>query len=115
MMNLMASANQADLQFISKLAEEHKLNPVIQQTFTLDDVPEALNKMGTGGMTGKLVITNLEKAVAGFFRSSPVIFTYFKENRICVPGVSYAQTLLFFSRSNNVCHSSPFQNILFLP
>ena len=57
MTNLLASANQADLQFISKLAEEGKLNPVIQKTFTLDDVPDALRMIGKGGASGKLVIT----------------------------------------------------------
>lgn len=56
-MNLLASANQADLQFICKLAEEGKLNPVIQKTFTLDDVPEALWTMDKGGTSGKLIIT----------------------------------------------------------
>ncbi len=57
MTNLLASANQADLQFISKLAEEGKLEPVIQDTFTLDDVPEALKIMGKGSLSGKLVIS----------------------------------------------------------
>ena len=55
--NLLASANQADLQFISKLAEEGKLDPVIQCTFTLDDVPDALKMMGGGSLFGKLVIS----------------------------------------------------------
>ncbi len=57
MTNLLASANQADLQFISKLAEEGKLNPVIHGTFTLDDAPEALKIMGRGSLSGKLVIS----------------------------------------------------------
>lgn len=57
MINLLADANQADLQFISKLAEDGELKPVIQKTFTLDDVPEALHTIGKGGMWGKLVIT----------------------------------------------------------
>ena len=57
MTNLLASANQADLQFISKLAEEGKLDPIIQGTFTLDDVPEALKMMGRGSLSGKLVIS----------------------------------------------------------
>ncbi|MEQ9230736.1 MAG: NAD(P)-dependent alcohol dehydrogenase [Cyclobacteriaceae bacterium] len=54
---LLASANQADLQFVGKLAEEGKLNPVIQKAYTLDDVPEALWTMGKGGTSGKLVVT----------------------------------------------------------
>lgn len=57
MTSLLAGTNQADLQFISKLAEDGQLKPFIQQTFTLDDVPEALRLMGRGGLAGKLVIT----------------------------------------------------------
>lgn len=54
--NLLANTRQADLQFLSKLAEEGHLNPVIQQSFTLDDVPEALHIIGKGHAAGKLVI-----------------------------------------------------------
>ena len=54
--NLMAGTTSADLQTISKLAEEGFIKPVIQQTFTLDDVPDALQTMGSGGVAGKLVI-----------------------------------------------------------
>ncbi len=57
LVNLIAGAKQADLQFISKLAEEGHLSPVIQQSFTLDDVPEALKVMGKGSAFGKLIIT----------------------------------------------------------
>ena len=56
MTNFLAKANQADLQFICKLAEEEKLKPVIERTFTLDDVPEALHTMGKGSSSGKLII-----------------------------------------------------------
>lgn len=55
--NFLAKTNQADLQFIAKLAEEGKLTPNIQQTFTLDDVPEAMEMLGKSGISGKLVIT----------------------------------------------------------
>lgn len=57
MVSLLASANQADLQTISKLAEEGKIRPVIERSFTLDDVPEALQIIGKGRSAGKLVIT----------------------------------------------------------
>lgn len=56
MTNFLAKANQADLQFICKLVEEGTLKPVIERTFTLDDVPEALHIMGKGSSAGKLVI-----------------------------------------------------------
>ncbi len=57
MTSLLASANQSDLQVICKLAEEGKLSAVIQETFTLDGVPEALWKIGKGGTAGKLVVS----------------------------------------------------------
>ncbi|MEK6481771.1 NAD(P)-dependent alcohol dehydrogenase [Catalinimonas sp. 4WD22] len=57
MISLLASANQADLQTISKLAEEGRLKPFIEKSFTLDDVPEALQIIGKGRSAGKLVIT----------------------------------------------------------
>lgn len=53
----LANTNQEDLQFIAKLAEEEKLIPVIEKTYTLDDVPEALKKIGSGSTAGKLVIS----------------------------------------------------------
>ncbi len=57
LINLMASTTSADLQTISKLAEEGFVKPVIQKTYTLDDVPEALQTMGDGSIAGKLVIS----------------------------------------------------------
>ena len=54
---LMASPNKADLQYISKLAEEHKLEPIIDHCYTLEGVADALRAMGKGGLAGKLVIT----------------------------------------------------------
>ncbi|MDF9796514.1 NADPH:quinone reductase-like Zn-dependent oxidoreductase [Catalinimonas alkaloidigena] len=56
MINLLASTNPASLQRISKLVEEEKLRPVIDKSFTLDDVPEALRIIGRGQAAGKLVI-----------------------------------------------------------
>jgi len=57
MTNFLAKVKQADLQFICKLAEEGKLKPVIEKTYTLDDVPEAMHFIGKGSSAGKLVIT----------------------------------------------------------
>lgn len=54
--NVLTETNRADLQFLTRLVEEEKLSPVIDQTYTLDDVPEALRKMGKGSNAGKLVI-----------------------------------------------------------
>ncbi len=55
--NLLSEVRQADLQYLARLAEEGQLAPVIQKTFTLDDVPEALWLMGKGKTAGKLVVT----------------------------------------------------------
>lgn len=57
MINMFAVTTQADLQYISKLAEDGQLIPLIQRTFTLDDVPEALWTIGQRSPSGKLVIT----------------------------------------------------------
>ncbi len=54
--SLLANVNQADLQYIAKLAEEEKLIPAVQKTFSLDDTPEALHLIGQGHAVGKLVV-----------------------------------------------------------
>ncbi|MEP4533197.1 MAG: NAD(P)-dependent alcohol dehydrogenase [Cyclobacteriaceae bacterium] len=55
--NLMSKSNQEDLQFICKLAEEGFIVPVVDRTFTLDDVAEALWIIGKGAAAGKLVVS----------------------------------------------------------
>lgn len=55
--SLMAKPDQADLQFVAKLAEEGKLKPTIENSYTLDDVADALRLIEKGGATGKLVIS----------------------------------------------------------
>lgn len=56
LINLLASPNQADLQFISKLVAEGKLKPVIHKTFPLDAAPEGIQLIGKGSPNGKLVV-----------------------------------------------------------
>ena len=56
LVNMMAKSSVPDLQFISKWVEEGKLKPVVQQTFSLDDVLEAMDKLEVGGLSGKLVV-----------------------------------------------------------
>lgn len=53
----LAKQNTADLQTITKWAEEGKLKAVIEETFSLKDAPEAMLKMSKGGLKGKLIIT----------------------------------------------------------
>ncbi|XOV92902.1 MAG: NAD(P)-dependent alcohol dehydrogenase [Bacteroidota bacterium] len=55
--SLLATPNQKDLEFLGDLAEKGDIKPVIYKTYTLDDVPEALQVMGSGHANGKIVIT----------------------------------------------------------
>ncbi|MFH1213340.1 MAG: zinc-binding dehydrogenase, partial [Candidatus Neomarinimicrobiota bacterium] len=54
---LAAKANQADLEFIAKLAEEGHIKPVISQRFTLEKTAEAMRYLNDGHARGKVVIT----------------------------------------------------------
>jgi len=56
MINLLASSNQKDLQFISDLVKAGKVKPVIDQCFKLDGVPDAIQYLGKGRARGKVVI-----------------------------------------------------------
>ncbi|UZD24348.1 NAD(P)-dependent alcohol dehydrogenase [Algoriphagus halophytocola] len=53
---LLAKVKQADLQFLRSLAEQGKIKPFIQQTYSLDQVPAALETLANGKVSGKLVI-----------------------------------------------------------
>tara|TARA_B100001109_G_scaffold255232_1_gene257286 strand:- start:175 stop:1131 length:957 start_codon:yes stop_codon:yes gene_type:complete len=52
----LAKPNRADLQTLTKWLEEGSLKAVIEKTYTLDDAPEAMQKLSNGGLKGKLVI-----------------------------------------------------------
>ena len=52
-----AQANQKDLVFIKGLLEEGKVIPVIDRTYPLSEVPEAIRYLETGHARGKVVIT----------------------------------------------------------
>jgi NADPH:quinone reductase-like Zn-dependent oxidoreductase len=45
------------LEYITKLCEADKINPVIDKRFPLSKVPEALRYLGEGHAKGKVVIT----------------------------------------------------------
>ena len=51
-----------DLLFMTGLCEAGKIKPVIDRTFPLSEVPEALQYMGDGRVRGKIVITVGSKA-----------------------------------------------------
>ncbi|NVK75121.1 MAG: NAD(P)-dependent alcohol dehydrogenase [Oceanospirillaceae bacterium] len=52
----MAKPTRSDLQLIAKWVEEGKLKAVIQKAYSLDDTPEAMERIQKGGMSGKLVV-----------------------------------------------------------
>ena len=49
--------NTEDLQFLSGLVEAGKLTPVIDRTYSLSEIPEALGYLEAGRARGKVVIT----------------------------------------------------------
>jgi NADPH:quinone reductase-like Zn-dependent oxidoreductase len=49
--------SQRDLQDLKELLEAGKMNPVIDRTYTLSEVPEALRYYGQGHARGKIVVT----------------------------------------------------------
>jgi NADPH:quinone reductase-like Zn-dependent oxidoreductase len=53
----MAKATKERLQFLAQLSEEGKLTPVIDRTYPLADVPEAVRYVEAGHARGKVVIT----------------------------------------------------------
>ena len=54
---LATQPNQADLQFVAELIEAGKIRPVIDRTFPLSEVPEAIRYLTAGHARGKIVIT----------------------------------------------------------
>ncbi len=55
--NMLQRANQNDLVFIKELLEAGKVKPVIDRSYKLSDVPEALRYFEEGHAQGKIVIT----------------------------------------------------------
>jgi NADPH:quinone reductase-like Zn-dependent oxidoreductase len=54
---LASEPNQADLQFLTELLEAGKIRPVIDKTFRLSEVPEAIRYLTAEHPRGKIVIT----------------------------------------------------------
>jgi len=54
---LASEPNQTDLQFVTELIEAGKIRPVIDKTFPLSEVPEAIRYLIAGHARGKIVIT----------------------------------------------------------
>ena len=53
--------SRADLEFLTGLVEEGKLRPVIDTTYALGDIPEALRQIEAGHVRGKVVVTVAER------------------------------------------------------
>jgi NADPH:quinone reductase-like Zn-dependent oxidoreductase len=54
---LASKPGQQDVQTLRELLEAGKLTPVIDRTYPLGDVPEAMRQLVEGHIRGKLVIT----------------------------------------------------------
>ncbi len=54
---VVAKRSSADLEFLAGLIEAGKVRPVIDRTYTLDQVPEAIRYLEEGHARGKVVIT----------------------------------------------------------
>jgi NADPH:quinone reductase-like Zn-dependent oxidoreductase len=54
---LASEPNQADMQFVTELIEAGKITPVIDRTFPLSEVPDAIRYLHAGKARGKIAIT----------------------------------------------------------
>ena len=53
----MAETNAEDLVHMTRLVEAGTVSPVIDGSYPLDRVPQALRRMGEGRALGKVIIT----------------------------------------------------------
>ena len=53
---LASEPNQADLRFLTELIETDKVTPVIDKTYPLSEVPDAIRYLKAGHAQGKIVI-----------------------------------------------------------
>ena len=54
---IVATTKAADLQFLTELIEAGKVTPVIDKTYPLSQVPDAIRDLHAGHARGKIVIT----------------------------------------------------------
>jgi NADPH:quinone reductase-like Zn-dependent oxidoreductase len=54
---IVALANAKDLQFLADLIEAGKLTPIIDRTYSLSEVPDAIRYLAERHARGKLVIS----------------------------------------------------------
>jgi len=53
---MMADSNQKDLSLLAEMVESGKMKPVIDRTYKLAEVPEAIGYLEQGHARGKVVI-----------------------------------------------------------
>jgi NADPH:quinone reductase-like Zn-dependent oxidoreductase len=54
---MMADANQKDLTVLADMMQSGKLKPVIDRTYKLEQVPDAIRYVEEGHARGKVVVT----------------------------------------------------------
>ena len=54
---MMADANQKDLTILADMMQSGKLKPVIDRTYKLEQVPDAIRYVEEGHARGKVVVT----------------------------------------------------------
>lgn len=57
MTNVSAKMNRADLEILTELLDSGKIVPVIDRTYALSEVPDAMHYLGEGHARGKIVIS----------------------------------------------------------
>ena len=57
MVTFIAKTNKTDLVFLRELLESGKVKPVIDRSYTLSEVPEAIGYVEKGHAQGKVIIT----------------------------------------------------------
>ena len=67
--NFIQKISKQDLRFLKELMEQGKLSPVIDKSYSLSDVPEAITYLESGKAKGKLVIKVESQAVPAFIQS----------------------------------------------
>ena len=63
LLGLLATEKAADLRVLRELIEARKLRPIIDRTYPLRDVPDAMRRLAKGQLRGKLVISVLDAPV----------------------------------------------------
>jgi NADPH:quinone reductase-like Zn-dependent oxidoreductase len=56
MTSVAAKANQQDLEFLAGLLENGSIKPVIERRYTLEQAAEAMNYLGQGHSSGKIIV-----------------------------------------------------------